>query len=327
MSRGPRVAAADVSVTAAPNNNSREGSGGTGHWRGRGAGVARAYPVPSGPRARAASRRGDRRDLACVGGQPPCLVPRCGCLRARAPGAQRMRMGAGNRNFANRNALPEKVARDSLWEARLLPGAIHIICRPGARARRFASRRGSRPNSRNGHLSIWGDKASGDCRVHCPFQNPGPAGPSPAQEKVGVRGGAGAATEKNEGIAAPQALPGARTCSPTTLFYSALFCLVLSCSVLSCAVLFSSGGLNVRCPFGGGGIAARGGIDKYIWTASLSKDSVDTVSANRTPRMNLRVPRDRRWKAGPTSGPIRPLRAPGPRGGWGADARREARIC
>eukprot|EP00661_Eupelagonemidae_sp_cell13_P002265 gene2265-biopygen4957 len=33
--------------------------------------------------------------------------------------------------------------------------------------------------------------------------------------------------------------------------------------------------------------------------------------------MNLRVARDRRWKAGPTSGPIRHLRAPGPRAARG----------
>eukprot|EP00661_Eupelagonemidae_sp_cell13_P025696 gene25696-biopygen1479 len=35
------------------------------------------------------------------------------------------------------------------------------------------------------------------------------------------------------------------------------------------------------------------------------------------PRLEKRVRRDSRWKAGQTSGLIRPLRAPGPRGGWG----------
>eukprot|EP00661_Eupelagonemidae_sp_cell13_P025544 gene25544-biopygen21000 len=44
---------------------------------------------------------------------------------------------------------------------------------------------------------------------------------------------------KKEGIAAPQALPGARTCNPTTLCY-VLPCSVLSCPVLFCPVLFCS---------------------------------------------------------------------------------------
>eukprot|EP00661_Eupelagonemidae_sp_cell13_P011113 gene11113-biopygen3333 len=50
---------------------------------------------------------------------------------------------------------------------------------------------------------------------------------------------------------------------------------------------------------------------------SFEPTCLDTVSANRTPRFEKSLPRDRRWKAGPTSGPIRPLRAPGTRGGWG----------
>eukprot|EP00661_Eupelagonemidae_sp_cell13_P016162 gene16162-biopygen18766 len=41
--------------------------------------------------------------------------------------------------------------------------------------------------------------------------------------------------------------------------------------------------------------------------------------------MNYRGRRYRHWKAGPTSGPIRPRRAPGR--AEGADARRKARIC
>eukprot|EP00661_Eupelagonemidae_sp_cell13_P014586 gene14586-biopygen583 len=44
---------------------------------------------------------------------------------------------------------------------------------------------------------------------------------------------------KNEECAAPQALPGFRTCKPTTLC-SVLFCYVLFCSVLFCSALFCS---------------------------------------------------------------------------------------
>eukprot|EP00661_Eupelagonemidae_sp_cell13_P023054 gene23054-biopygen19298 len=60
---------------------------------------------------------------------------------------------------------------------------------------------------------------------------------------------------------------------------------------------------------------------------SFESTCLDRVSANWTSRFELQgVPRYRRWKPGPTSRPIRPIRAPGPRAAW-ADARRDTRIC
>eukprot|EP00661_Eupelagonemidae_sp_cell13_P016022 gene16022-biopygen21760 len=59
-----------------------------------------------------------------------------------------------------------------------------------------------------------------------------------------------------------------------------------------------------------------------MW-ASFESTCLDTVSANWTSRFELGMSQYRRWKAGPTSRPIRPIHAPGPRVAWGGRAARD----